>query len=133
MFRQFKSAVIWFYLIKFRRKLSLIALLIFLILFSNSIYGDVINYLKITQQLSLLKYVLIAKWVLILFSLWGIAYLALSLFRQNKKSSKTAKKSPVSTLSSTEQALRNKPKLQSKADQLIARKAEELAKKRKQE
>ncbi len=129
MFRQFKSAVIWFYLIKFRRKLSIIALLIFFILFSNSIYSDVINYLKITQQLSLLKYVLIAKWALILFSLWGIAYLGLSLFRQNKKATKSPKKSTEILLSATEQHLRNKPKLQSKADQLIARKAAELAQK----
>ena len=58
MFKQVKSALFWYYLYKFRKRAILIFFLILVALFSGFIYGDIVEYLKITQNIEYLKYIL---------------------------------------------------------------------------
>lgn len=132
MFKQVKSALIWYYLFRFRRRVSIIILLLLLAFFANSIYGDVVNYLTVTKQLYLLKYALLTKWAIILGSLFAVIYSIINLFKNiGKKKTPTEKKKLPTTpmMSPQEQRLREKPQLRSRADQLIARKAEEKRRK----
>ncbi|MDG6896985.1 hypothetical protein A6A19_02960 [Actinobacillus delphinicola] len=132
MFKQVKSALIWYYLFRFRRRVSIIILLLLFAFFANSIYGDVVNYLTLTKQLYLLKYALLTKWVIILGSLFAVIYSIISLFKNigKKKTPVDKKKLPITPMMSPqEQRLREKPQLRSRADQLIARKAEEKRRK----
>lgn len=59
MFKQVKSALFWYYLYKFRKRAILIFFLILVALFSGFIYGDIVEYLKITQNIEYLKYILL--------------------------------------------------------------------------
>ncbi len=124
MFKQVKSALIWYYLFRFRRRVFLIILLLLFAFFTQSIYGDVVNYLTLTHQLHLLKYALFGKWLIIFASLLASIYSLINLFKNiNNKNSSTM----VPTISSKEQRFREKPQLCSRADQLITRKAKEKA------
>ena len=52
MFKQVKSAIFWYYLFKFRRRVILIVLLFdYCALFANAIYSDVVEYLKLKDKL----------------------------------------------------------------------------------
>ena len=50
MFKQVKSALFWYYLFKFRRRVILIVLLLIIAFFANAIYGDVVEYLKLKDE-----------------------------------------------------------------------------------
>ena len=137
MFRQVKSALFWYYLIKFRRRIVLIVLLLIIALFANSIYADVVQYLTLKEKLEFLEIVLIAKWLIIIFNIVFSIYLLLTMFKKeedktevNKKDKKEKRnqkeeKSSKSSNSSSEKFTQRekeflyKKKLKTKADILV--------------
>ena len=137
MFRQVKSALFWYYLIKFRRRIVLIVLLLIIALFANSIYADVVQYLTLKEKLEFLEIVLIAKWLIIIFNIVFSIYLLLTMFKKeedktevNKKDKKEKRnqkeeKSSKSSNSSSEKFTQRekeflyKKKLKTQADVLV--------------
>ena len=85
MFRQAKSAFIWYHLYKFRRTFLLITFLLTIVLFSQWIYSDIVEYLELRKQLEYLDYILPIKWAIIFFNITLSVYLFLSLFKNDKK------------------------------------------------
>ena len=88
MFKQVKSALFWYYLFKFRRRVVLIVLLLLIALFANAIYGDVVEYLKLKDKLEFLEVALISKWAIIIFNIVFSVYLLLSIFKKEDKEQK---------------------------------------------
>ena len=88
MFKQIKSALFWYYLFKFRRRVILIVLLLVIAFFANAIYGDVIEYLKLKDKLDFLEIALISKWVIIIFNIVFSIYLVLTVFKKDEKEQK---------------------------------------------
>ena len=74
MFKQMKSALFWYYLYKFRKRAIFIFFLLLVALFSGFIYGDVVEYLKLTQNIEYLKYVLALKWFINHFNQLMLTY-----------------------------------------------------------
>ncbi|MFY9075923.1 hypothetical protein CRU99_10105 [Malaciobacter mytili] len=131
MFKQVKSAVFWYYLYKFRKRVVIIALLLIVALFANAIYSDVVEYLKLKDKLQYLEIALFSKWFIIIFNIVFSVYLILTLFKNDKKEEKTTikkdnkKEKKVSNmedkLSQREQEFLEKKNLKSKADYLLDR------------
>lgn len=139
MFKQVKSALFWYYLYKFRKRVLLIFLLLIVALFANAIYGDLIEYLKLKEKLQYLEIALISKWVIILFNLTFSIYLILTMFKkedeeenkvkekikkkevkQNTKvESKEIKDKKEEKFTEREKQFLNKKKLRTKADLLV--------------
>lgn len=127
MFKQVKSAIFWYYLYKFRKRVVLIFLLLIIALFSNAIYSDVIEYLKLKEKLQYLEIALISKWLIIIFSLVFSIYLILTMFKKEeieeekkiKKSEPLKKESKEEKFTQREKEFLYKKKLQSKADFLV--------------
>lgn len=127
MFKQVKSAIFWYYLYKFRKRVVLIFLLLIIALFSNAIYSDVVEYLKLKEKLQYLEIALISKWVIIIFSLVFSIYLILTMFKKEeieeekkiKKSEPLKKESKEEKFTQREKEFLYKKKLQSKADFLV--------------
>jgi predicted membrane protein len=132
MFKQVKSALFWYYLFKFRRRVILIVLLLIIALFANAIYGDVVEYLKLKDKLVFLEIALISKWAIIIFNIVFSVYLLLTMFKnedeqspkkQNKKEeakkeqAKESKKEEKFT--AREKEFLYKKKLRSQADLLV--------------
>lgn len=88
MFKQVKSALFWYYLFKFRRRVILIVLLLVIAFFANAIYGDVIEYLKLKDKLDFLEIALISKWAIIIFNIVFSIYLVLTVFKKDEKEQK---------------------------------------------
>lgn len=85
MFKQVKSALFWYYLFKFRRRVILIVLLLIIALFANAIYGDVVEYLKLKDKLVFLEIALISKWLIIIFNIVFSIYLLLTMFKKEEE------------------------------------------------
>lgn len=123
MFKQMKSALFWYYLYKFRKRAIFIFFLLLVALFSGFIYGDVVEYLKLTQNIGYLKYVLALKWFIIIFNSLLSIYLILTLFRNSENQEKSSvKKDKVETKNSftqRETELLHKKKLINKAENII--------------
>lgn len=131
MFKQVKSALFWYYLYKFRKRVVLIALLLIVALFANAIYSDIVEYLKLKDKLEFLELALIIKWTIIIFNLTFSIYLVLTLFKKeevvtkNKTKEKedddtnNKKMSSINSLTDREKSFLNKKKLKSKADYLV--------------
>lgn len=127
MFKQVKSAIFWYYLYKFRKRVVLIFLLLIIALFSNAIYSDVVEYLKLKEKLQYLEIALISKWLIIIFSLVFSIYLILTMFKKEeieeekkaKKSESLKKESKEEKFTQREKEFLYKKKLQSKADFLV--------------
>ena len=88
MFKQVKSALFWYYLFKFRRRVILIVLLLVIAFFANAIYGDVIEYLKLKDRLEFLEIALLSKWIIIIFNIVFSIYLVLTVFKKDEKEQK---------------------------------------------
>jgi len=92
-------------------------------LFSGFIYGDVVEYLKLTQNIEYLKYVLALKWFIIIFNSLLSIYLILTLFKNSENQEKSSvKKDKVETKNSftqRETELLHKKKLINKAENII--------------
>lgn len=119
MFKQIKSAVFWYYLFKFRKRLTISTALLIIAFFSNAIYADIVEYLKLTDQIQYLKFALFLKWFIIVFNLSFSVYLLLNIL---KKEPKELKKETKEKYSKKEQELLKRPKLQNKADFIIKNK-----------
>lgn len=124
MFKQVKSALFWYYLFKFRRRVILIVLLLVVALFANAIYGDVIEYLKLKDKLEFLEIALISKWAVIIFNIVFSIYLILTIFKKEEKESKNVeikKEIPKKEEKFTqrEKEFLYKKKLKTKADLLV--------------
>ncbi len=126
MFKQMKSALFWYYLYKFRKRAIFIFFLLLVALFSGFIYGDVVEYLKLTQNIEYLKYVLALKWFIIIFNSLLSIYLILTLFKNSENQEKSSvKKDKVETKNSFNQReteLLHKKKLINKAENIIKNK-----------
>lgn len=122
MFRQIKSALLWTLLYRFRKRLSIVAVLLSIVMLSQWIYGDVVEYLKLTGHIDYLHIVLPLKWIVILFCIGLSAYLILTIFRQDaqKQKNKTDIPKPLAQepLSEREKAFMTK-KLKSRAERLM--------------
>ncbi len=123
MFKQMKSALFWYYLYKFRKRAIFIFFLLLVALFSGFIYGDVVEYLKLTQNIEYLKYVLALKWFIIIFNSLLSIYLILTLFKnseiQEKSSVKKDKVETKNSFTQRETQLLHKKKLINKAENII--------------
>lgn len=123
MFKQMKSALFWYYLYKFRKRAIFIFFLLLVALFSGFIYGDVVEYLKLTQNIEYLKYVLVLKWFIIIFNTLLSIYLILTLFKnseiQEKSSVKKDKVETKNSFTQRETELLHKKKLINKAENII--------------
>ena len=123
MFKQMKSALFWYYLYKFRKRAIFIFFLLLVALFSRFIYGDVVEYLKLTQNIEYLKYVLALKWFIIIFNSLLSIYLILTLFKnseiQEKSSVKKDKVETKNSFTQRETELLHKKKLINKAENII--------------
>ena len=123
MFKQMKSALYWYYLYKCRKRAIFIFFLLLVALFSGFIYGDVVEYLKLTQNIEYLKYVLVLKWFIIIFNSLLSIYLILTLFKnseiQEKSSVKKDKVETKNSFTQRETELLHKKKLINKAENII--------------
>ena len=129
MFKQVKSALFWYYLFKFRRRVILIVLLLIIALFANAIYSDVVEYLKLKDKLAFLEIALISKWLIIIFTIVFSTYLLLTIF--NKEDEQSSKKEEIKRKESSKEEKKEekftarekeflyKKKLRSKADLLV--------------
>ncbi len=117
MFKQVKSAVFWYYLYKFRKRVVIIAVLLIVALFANAIYSDVVEYLKLKDKLQYLEIALFSKWFIIIFNIVFSVYLILTLFKNDKKEKKVS--NMEDKLSQREQEFLEKKNLKSKADYLL--------------
>jgi len=142
MFKQAKSAFIWYQLYKFRKTVVLVVLLLSVVFFSQWIYSDVVEYLTLRKKLEYLDILLPIKWIIIFFNIALSAYLITSLFKKEKKPEviKKEKKTevkvqnnikkekqkedtakPSSSLTDREASFLYKKKLSNKADKLTNR------------
>ena len=124
MFKQVKSALFWYYLFKFRRRVILIVSLLVVALFANAIYGDVIEYLKLKDKLDFLEIALISKWAIIIFNIVFSIYLVLTVLKKDEKEQKIVeiKKETIQKeekFTPREKEFLYKKKLQTKADFLL--------------
>ncbi|MCT7615661.1 hypothetical protein [Aliarcobacter butzleri] len=125
MFKQVKSAVFWYYLYKFRKRVTLIFLLLIIALFANVIYADIVEYLKLKEKLEYLEIALISKWLIIIFNIGISIYLILTLFKKeesgNGKKEKIVEKETIKKEKFTqrEKEFLNKKNIRSKADILL--------------
>ena len=92
MFKQVKSALFWYYLYKFRRRVVFVILLLLIALFSNAIYSDIVEYLKLKNKLEYLEILLLSKWSIILFNITFSIYLILTMFKKDEQEKKDEKK-----------------------------------------
>lgn len=122
MFRQIKSVLLWTLLYRFRKRLSIVAVLLSIVMLSQWIYGDIVEYLKLTGNIGYLHIVLPLKWMVILFNIGLSAYLVFTIFRQDTKKQKektdTPKPSGKQPLSQREKEFMTK-KLKSRAERLM--------------
>lgn len=125
MFKQVKSAVFWYYLYKFRKRVTLICLLLIIALFANVIYADIVEYLKLKEKLEYLEIALLSKWLIIIFNIGISIYLILTLFKKeesgNGKKEKIVEKETIKKEKFTqrEKEFLNKKNIRSKADILL--------------
>ena len=123
MFKQVKSALFWYYLYKFRKRVIFVVLLLLIAVFANAIYGDVVEYLKLKDKLQYLEIALISKWTIIIFNIVFSIYLILTIFKkeENKEKDTEVKKETKSQekLTDREKEFLYKKKLKTKADLLV--------------
>ena len=120
MFKQVKSAVFWYYLYKFRKRVTLIFLLLIIVLFANVIYADIVEYLKLKEKLEYLEIALLSKWLIIIFNIGISIYLILTLFKKEEiGSSKKEKIVEKEKFTQREKEFLNKKNIRSKADILL--------------
>ncbi|MBR0574380.1 MULTISPECIES: hypothetical protein [Pasteurellaceae] len=123
MFKQFKSALIWYYLFKLRRRLALVVFLLLIAFFADAIYEDFIEFLTLQNMLEYLALVLIIKWIIIIGNIALSCYLLITMFRRKddpKSEEKEAVKVAVKEkFTDREKKFLDKKKLRSKADILL--------------
>ena len=94
MFRQIKSAIIWTYIYRFRKLLLKFLVVLILVIFIEYLYQDVIEYLNISKNVSLIPYILFFKWIILLIFFIYILFSVRKIFV--KKSDNKAENKKVS-------------------------------------
>jgi len=59
-----------------------------MVLLSQWIYGDIVEYLRLSENIAYLSYALAGKWTLIFSNIAISAYLILTMFRKEEKKDK---------------------------------------------
>lgn len=130
MVRQVRSLILWTLIYRFRRRLTIVAVLLSMVLLSQWIYGDIVEYLRLSEKVAYLSYVLAGKWIVIFSNIAVSAYLILTMFRKEEKTDKKSKQKEkkrdqeiisVDTLSERERSFLTR-KLRSKAEILMEKK-----------
>jgi len=134
MFRQVKSAIFWYYLYKFRKRVMIISALLIIAVFANSIYTDIVEYLTLKEKLEYLELALIIKWLIIFSNILFSIYLILTLFKRKdidnpqlkkQKEKKEKKENNIikdkTKFTKREEEFLYKKELKSKADSLLDR------------
>lgn len=129
MFKQIKSALFWYYLYKFRKRVLIVAFLLLTALFANFIYADVIEYLSLKNRLEYLEIALLSKWIIIIFNILLSIYLILGVFKKEEIQKEEIKdlKEEEEITSSLKEELSSREKeflykdLNSKAEKLVRR------------
>ncbi len=135
MFKQVKSALFWYYLYKFRKRVILISFLLIIALFANAIYDDIIQYLTLKEKLEYLEIAILIKWSIIIFNILFSISLILTLFKSSetkkveKEVIKKNKNNDIikndgnnsSKLTKREESFLKKDLLKNKADTLVER------------
>ncbi len=122
MFKQFKSALVWYYLFKLRRRLALVVFLLLVAFFADAIYEDIIAFLKLQNMLEYLGLVLIVKWIIIIGNIALSCYLLITMFSKKEETEENKEKNMIEKkekFTKREQQFLNKKKLRSKADILL--------------
>lgn len=88
MFKQIKSILIWSLIYKFRKRVTLVVLLLSTVLLSQWLYSDIVEYLKLTEQTQYLNYILPIKWIMIFSNIGISTYLVLTLFKSKEEDKK---------------------------------------------
>lgn len=132
MFKQVKSAVFWYYLYKFRKRVSLIFLLLLIALFANAIYADIVEYLKLKEQLQYLELALSIKWSIILFNLTFSMYLILTMFKKEEElEEKKGFKEKIFSSSSKVEEKKDNTKSENKKDEKFSEREKQFLYKKK--
>ena len=129
MFKAIKSAIIWTLLYRFRVRLTIIAMLLFMVFVSEWIYTDIVNYLTLSNKVQYLFFMLLIKWIVIVSNVALSIYLFLTMLKRDKniknqtKDGKKADKkhmktSSVKSLSNREKEFLNR-KIRSKSQMLM--------------
>ncbi|RAZ23580.1 hypothetical protein [Campylobacter hyointestinalis] len=124
MIKGIKSAIFWTFIYKFRKRLVLILMLIFLVLISQFIYADVVEYLKLTKQEDIIGYALFAKWILSISCIFFAVYILFGLSKQRVQKPKPLKEDEDSKLSDREKRFINK-KLRTKTEIIMGSKKDD--------
>lgn len=131
MFRQVKSAIFWYYLYKFRKRVMIISALLIIAVFANSVYTDIVEYLTLKEKLEYLELALVIKWLIIFSNILISIYLILTLFKRKDidkpqvKKKKEKRQSNIrkdnTKFSKREEEFINKKSLKTKAEALLDR------------
>ncbi|RAZ44869.1 hypothetical protein [Campylobacter hyointestinalis] len=124
MIKGIKSAIFWTFIYKFRKRLVLILMLIFLVLISQFIYADIVEYLKLTKQEDIIGYALFAKWILSISCIFFAVYILFGLSKQKAQKPKPLKEDEDSKLSDREKRFINK-KLRTKTEIIMGSKKDD--------
>ncbi|RAZ60096.1 hypothetical protein [Campylobacter hyointestinalis] len=124
MIKGIKSAIFWTFIYKFRKRLVLILMLIFLVLISQFIYTDIVEYLKLTKQEDIIGYALFAKWILSISCIFFAVYILFGLSKQRVQKPKPLKEDEDSKLSDREKRFINK-KLRTKTEIIMGSKKDD--------
>ena len=125
MFKQAKSIFFWSLVYKFRKRLTIVVVLLSTVLLSQWIYSDVVQYLTLTDKTEYLNWVLPLKWSVIFFNITLSSYLILTLFKSEKidkpKEEIVEKITDKNPLSKREQEFMNK-KIRTQAEIILQKK-----------
>jgi len=130
MVRQVRSLILWTLIYRFRRRLTIVAVLLSMVLLSQWIYGDIVEYLRLSEHIAYLSYALVGKWIMIFSNIAISAYLILTMFRKEEKkdkkrrtkeNKKEEKVLSVDTLSDRERSFLTR-KIRSEAEILMEKK-----------
>lgn len=99
-------------------------MLIFLVLISQFIYADIVEYLKLTKQEDIIGYALFAKWILSISCIFFAVYILFGLSKQKAQKPKPLKEDEDSKLSDREKRFINK-KLRTKTEIIMGSKKDD--------
>ena len=123
MFKQIKSVLLWSMLYKFRKRLIVVVILLSVVLLSQWIYSDIVEYLSLTKNTAYLSIVLPLKWLIILLNIALSAYLILTVFKsdETKEEPSPMKSNKKDSLSQREKEFMSK-KIRSEAEIILQKK-----------
>lgn len=124
MFKQVKSILIWSLIYKFRKRLTIVVLLLSVVLLSQWLYSDIVEYLKLTKQTEYLNYILPIKWLMIFSNIGISTYLVLTIFKskEEEKKEKKLEKVEIKKEAKAEKKVSSKDELSDREKSFLKRK-----------